>query len=196
MPLPESSPRPPVGHELRVTALLILVIMVSLGLVGCATAFSPERVRSEIAAQTGQDPQYVFEIQLGRVTMHMIRTALGAGGSSLPLAGLTGFDLAFYDVPPPSGRGAPLDFTKMAIRGWDPVVRTRQPGRSALVLVRESNATIDDLVLLGAGESTAIYARLRGTLSPDLPRALGDAFQDRGPEGLRDELVREVTRQR
>jgi len=62
--------------------------------------------------------------------------------------------------------------------------------------VREGSATIDDLVLLGAAESSAIYARLRGTLSPELPRALGDAFQNRGPEGLRDELVREVTRQR
>jgi hypothetical protein len=174
----------------------LLAMVLGLGVAGCATSFSPERVRSEIETQTGQDPQYVFEMQLGRVTMRMIRTALGSGGGSLPLTGLTGFDLAFYEVPSPSPRGAPLDFTKMAIRGWDPVVRTRQPGRSALVLVREGSSTIDDLVLLGAGESTAIYARLRGTLSPDLPRALGDVFQARGPEGLRDELVREVTRQR
>jgi hypothetical protein len=167
-----------------------------LVLAGCATAFSPERVRREIAAQTGQDPQYVFEMQLGRVTMRMIQTALAGGGGSLPLAGLSGFDLAFYDVPAASGRGAALDFTRIAIRGWDPVVRTRQPGRSAVVLVREGSATIDDLVFLGAGESTAIYARLRGTLSPELPRALGDAFQNRGAEGLRDELVREITPQR
>lgn len=176
--------------------MALLALLLGLGLAGCATSFSPEHVRHEIAAQTGQDPQYVFEIQLGRVTMHMIQAALGSGGKSLPLAGLTGFDLAFYDVPSPSTQGAPLDFTRMPIRGWDPVVRTRQPGRSAVVLVREGHATVDDLVLLGAGESTAIYARLRGTLNPDLPRALGDAFQERGPEGLRDELVREVTGQR
>ncbi len=173
----------------------VLAAVLSLGLAGCATPFSPERVRSEIAAQTGEDPQYVFEIQLGRVTMRMIRTALAGGGSSLPLAGLSEFDLAFYDVPSPSAQGAPLDFTKMAIRGWEPVVRTRQPGRSALVLVREGRATVDDLVVLGAAESGAIYARLRGTLNPELPRALGDVFQSRGPEGLRDELVRGVTRQ-
>lgn len=181
-------------HELRLTRLLAL--MLGLALAGCATSFSPERVRSEIAAQTGADPQYLFEIQLGRVTMRTIRTALAGGGQPLPLVGLTGFDLAFYDVPSPIAGAASLDFTKMAIRGWEPVVRTRQPGRSALVLVREGRATIDDLVLLGAAESGAIYARLRGTLSPELPRALGDAFQSRGPEGLRDELLREVTGQR
>jgi hypothetical protein len=179
-------------------AARLLVIVLVLALAGCATSFSPERVRSEIAAQTGADPQYVFEIQLGRVTMRMVQTVLAGGrtGGSLPLAGLTGFDLAFYDIPAPGPQGAALDFTKMAVRGWEPVVRTRQPGRSALVLVREGGSTIDDLVLLGAGSSSAIYARLRGTLSPELPRALGNAFESRGPEGLRDELVREVTRQR
>jgi hypothetical protein len=177
-------------------ATRLLALVLGLGLAGCATSFSPERVRSEIAAQTGEDPQYVFEIQLGRVTMHMIRTTLAGAGSPLPLAGLAEFDLAFYDVPAPSAQGTPLDFTRMAIRGWEAVVRARQPGRSALVLVREGRAALDDLVLLGAAESSAIYVRLRGTLSPDLPRALGDAFQSRGPEGLRDELVREVTRQR
>jgi len=177
-------------------ATRVLAMLLGLGLAGCATSFSPERVRSEIAAQTGEDPQRVFEIQLGRVTMGVIRTALAGGGTPLPLLGLTEFDLAFYDVPAPGAKGAALDFTRMAIRGWQPVVRTRAPGSSALVLVREGHATIDDLVLLGATDSNVIYARLRGTLSPELPRALGDALQSRGPEGLRDELVREVTRQR
>jgi hypothetical protein len=130
--------------------------------------------------------------------MHLVQAVLAGGrsGSSLPLAGLTGFDLAFYEVPAPGPQGAALDFTKMAVRGWEPVVRTRQPGRSALELVREGGSTIEDLVLLGTESSSAIYARLRGTLSPELPRALGDAFQSRGPDGLQDELVREVTRQR
>jgi hypothetical protein len=178
-------------------AARLLVIVLVLALAGCATSFSPERVRSEIAAQTGTDPQYVFEIQVGRVTMRMVQAVLASGrtGGSLPLAGLTAFDLAFYEVPAPGPQGASLDFTKMAVRGWEPVVRTKQPGRSALVLVREGGSTIEDLVVLGAGSSNAIYARLRGTLSPELPRALGDAFQSRGAEGLRDELVREVTRQ-
>jgi hypothetical protein len=173
-----------------------LAVVLGLTLAGCATSFSPERVRSEIAAQTGKAPQYVFEIQLGRVTMGMIQAALAGGGEALPLGGLTGFDLAFYDVPAPGGQGSPLDFTRMAVRGWEPVVRARQPGRSALVLVREGGEAITDLVLLGAGESGAIYARLRGTLSRELPRALGEAFQRRGPEGLRDELLGELTRRR
>ena len=87
-------------------ATRVLGAVLSLVLAGCATSFTPERVRSEIAAQTGTDPKYVFEIQLGRMTMRLIRTAL-PGGNSLPLAGLTEFDLAFYDVPSPSAQGVP-----------------------------------------------------------------------------------------
>src|SRR5262245_61264241 len=93
-------------------AAVLLAALLGAGLGGCATSFSPALVRQEIAAQTGQDPQRVFEMQLGRVAMRMIRSALGAGASTLPLAGLTGFDLAFYDVPSPGAQGAPLDFTK------------------------------------------------------------------------------------
>src|SRR5574342_1037381 len=150
-------------------ATRLLAMALSLGLAGCATSFSPERVRSEIAAQTGGEPQYVFEIQLGRVTMHMIRTALAGGGNSLPLAGLTEFDLAFYDVPSPSAHGVSLDFTKMSIRGWESVVRTRQPGRSALVLVREGSATLDDLVLLGAAGPA--FSLRRSCAAPIQPRS-------------------------
>jgi hypothetical protein len=173
-------------------ALRLLSFALAFVLAGCATSFNPERVRSEIAAQTGADPQYVFEMQLGRVTMRLVQVALSGGGRSLPLAGLTEIDLAFYDVPE---KAASLDFTRMPVRGWAPVVRTRQPGSSAVVLVREGSSSISDLVLLGAGGKNAIYARLRGTLSPELPKALGDAFQSRGPDGLRDELLRDLTRQ-
>jgi hypothetical protein len=39
----------------------------------------------------------------------------------------------------------------MPVQGWEPVVRTRQPGSSAVVLVREGSSSISDLALLGAG---------------------------------------------
>jgi hypothetical protein len=58
------------------SAMRVLTVVLGINIAGCATSFSPERVRGEIAAQTGQDPRYIFEIQLGRVTMHMIRTGL------------------------------------------------------------------------------------------------------------------------
>ncbi len=167
------------------TRLLILVLTV-LG-TGCATSFSPEVVRSEITRQTGADPSRVFELNLGQVTMALARKVIGVGeDGSLPLAGLARFELAVYDVP---ATGRSLDFTRMTVRGWEPTVRSKSPTGSTLVLVRSSGRDIGDLVLVAADADQAIYARLAGRLSRDLPEALGQAVAMRGTDGVKRELM-------
>ncbi len=154
---------------------------------GCATTFSPAAVRSEIARQTGSDPQRAFEVNLGRVTLALARQAVGpAADGSLPLGGLTRFEMAVYDVPP---TGRDLDFTRMAVHGWEPTVRARTPSGSTLVLVRSAGGVLGDVVLVAADADRALYARLAGRLSKDLPAALGRALSERGTDGVRRELL-------
>jgi len=154
---------------------------------GCATTFSPEAIRSEIVRQTGSDPQRAFEVRLGRVTLALARQAVGpAADGSLPLGGLTRFELAVYDVP---AAGRDLDFTRMAVHGWEPTVRARTSSGSTLVLVRSAGDALGDVVLVAADSDRALYARLAGRLSQDLPAALGRAVADRGPDGVRRELM-------
>jgi hypothetical protein len=69
----------------------LMAVAVVLALAGCATSFSPERIRGEIAAQTGADPQGVFEFTLGPTTMALARTLFAsasteAAGGSQPLS--------------------------------------------------------------------------------------------------------------
>jgi hypothetical protein len=163
-----------------------------LAAAACATAFSPATIRNEIVRQTGQDPQRAFEFTLGPTTMSLARAVLGgasAEGGGLPLAGLDALELAVYETP--SGApGAGVDFTRMPISGWEPVVKTRDGARSALVLVRGGQAdTIGDLVLVAGGEKQVLYARLKGTLSRKLPEALAEAVRTGGTEGVRNELM-------
>ncbi len=168
--------------------LAVLAILVS-GLLapGCATTFSPAAIRSEIARQTGSDPQRAFEVSLGRVTLALARKAVGpAADGSLPLGGLARFEIAVYDVPP---AGRDLDFTRMAVRGWEPTVRARTPSGSTLVLVRSAGEALGDVVLVTADADRALYARLAGQLSRDLPAALGRAVSERGTDGVRQELM-------
>ena len=158
---------------------------------GCATHFSAHAVRTEIVRQTGQDPQSVFELNLGRMTMALARQALADSSSdgTLPLAGLASFELAVYGLPGAALAGQrAFDFTAMAVRGWEPTLRFAKDGRSGVVLVRAPGDTIGDLVLLAAGEKSALYARLRGTLSRDLPAALGEAIQTGGTDAVQREL--------
>ena len=168
--------------------LALLAALVSgLFAPGCATTFSPEAIRSEITRQTGSDPQRAFEVSLGRVTLALTRQAVGpAADGSLPLAGLTRFELAVYDVPP---AGRELDFTRMAVHGWEPTVRARTPSGSTLVLVRAAGSALGDVVLVTADADRALYARLADRLSNDLPAALGRAVTERGTDGVRRELM-------
>jgi hypothetical protein len=165
----------------------------ALGAAGCATNFSAQAVRAEIVRQTGEDPQKAFELNLGRVTMALARQVLAGADSapdgSLPLSGLTSFELAVYGLPPAALSGArPLDFTAMAVRGWEPTVRFMDKGRSGVVLVRASGDRIGDLVLLAASDKSALYAHLRGTLSRELPAALGEAVKSGGTDAVQREL--------
>jgi hypothetical protein len=163
-----------------------------LAAAACATAFSPAVIRNEIVRQTGQDPQRAFEFTLGPTTMSLARAVLGGAsmeGSGLPLAGLDALELAVYEVP--SGApGGGVDFTRMPISGWEPVVKTRDGARTAMVLVRGGQGdAIGDLVLVAGGEKQVLYARLKGTLSPKLPEALAEAVRTGGTEGVRNELM-------
>ena len=157
---------------------------------GCATSFSPQIVRSEIVRQTGSDPQKMFEMNVGRMTMSLAKRMMGdVSGDALPLAGLTKFELAVYDLPPDVLSGArTLDFTTMPIRGWEPTVRYKDGRTSGMVLVRESGETIGDLVLLYGGLEKATYVRLRGNLPKELPAALGEAVRSGSTEAVEREL--------
>ena len=168
---------------------LALLGTLTLGILAlaCATSFSPAAIRSEIVRQTGADPPRVLELNLGPVTMALARQVIGPGpDGSLPLAGLARLELAVYDLPT-TGQG--LDFTRMAVRGWEPTVRAKTPTGSTLVLVRYSGGAIGDLVLVAADARQAIYPRLAGRLSRELPEALGHAVATRGTEGIRQQLM-------
>ena len=167
------------------------VAALTLAASGCATHFSAQAVRTEIVRQTGSDPRSVFELNLGRVTMALARHLLAgeSADGTLPLAGLTSIELAVYGLPETVLAGSrALDFTAMPVRGWEPTLRFAKQGRSGVVLVRASGEAIGDLVLVTAGEKDVLYARLRGTLSKELPAALGEAVQTGGIEAVQREL--------
>ncbi len=174
----------------RIPVFLCVVLMLSM--TGCATSFSAPAARAEIVRQTGEDPQKVFEVTVGRVTMALARHLLADPGSpddALPLSGLTSFELAVYGLAPKGTTASrTIDFTAMPIRGWEPTLRFRDGARSGVVLVQASGDAVGDLVLLASDGEEAIYVRLRGTLSKNLPAALGKAVQSGGTNAVRHEL--------
>ncbi len=170
----------------RLAALALTLTLAALAL-GCATAFSPAVVRSEIARQTGADPSSMLEVNLGPVTLAVARTVIGpAADGALPLQGLARFELAVYGVPATERR---LDFTRMEVRGWEPTVRVMNERGSTVVLLRRSGELIGDLVLLAADRDQALYTRLSGRLARELPVALAEAVEKRGTNSIKQELL-------
>ncbi len=165
----------------------VLLLAAILPLAACATQFSPELIRSEIVRQRGVDPLGVFELELGRFTTLLIKSALAGEDGELPFAGLDSLQLAVYRAPSESGPA--IDVTRIEVVGWDPVVRLHNPERSGLLLTRPRRAAIADLVVVGAGQNKVVYGRLKGTLDRELPRRLGEVFSAGGP----DEVQRVLT---
>lgn len=173
---------------MRLSRLTVVIAIVALTL-SCATRFSPQAIRNEIVRQQGQDPLKAFELDLGRFTTLLLKQALAGENGEVPFAGLSGLQLAVYDAPASSGPA--IDVTKMAVTGWEPVMRAHDETRSGMVLVRGSSsgpdgrARIADLVIVGAGAKQVVYARLWGSLDPALPQAMSDVLRDGGPERVR-----------
>jgi hypothetical protein len=173
-----------------VPRLMTFAVVVAL-LTGCAGRISPRTVRDEVVRQTGSPPARERELSMGRLTTALVRRALGPDArGSLPLAGLTAIELAVYDLPADRPGGAqPLDFSDMTPWGWDNVVRWRDGGRSALVMVRSCGDAIRDLALVAAGDHEVLYARLRGELPATLPEAMRVAVARDGPASIERELL-------
>jgi hypothetical protein len=170
--------------------LLAVAALASLSL-ACATRYSPSRVREEIARQRGVDPRSAFELNLGRLTTSLLKSAFTTEGGEVPFAGLDELQLAVYEVP--EREGPAIDVTLFGARGWEPTIRAHDERRSIVILVRASRASpgmdevkIGDLVVVGASRRKVVYGRLRGTLDPELPSRLGEMFEDGGPEKITD----------
>ncbi len=159
---------------------LVPVLAVALLLPSCATNFSPELMREEITRQRGVDPLSAFELDLGRFTTLLIKSAMAGEDGELPFAGLQSLQVAVYQAP--NEAGPAIDVTRIRVSGWDQIVRMHNPKRSGLVLIKPKRDSVQDLVVVGAGPNKVIYARLKGTLSKDLPGRLGDVLREGGPD--------------
>lgn len=162
---------------------------VALLAIGCAARFDPATVRREIVLQRGADPLGLIEVDLGRVTTELIRLAVSSGEEvPAPLQGLRGLQLAVYETP--AGEAPALDTRRLSVQGWETALRLHDAERSGMVLVRGGAGTLRDLVIVAAGRRNVVYARLMGTLRPELAGTFGEVLRSEGPDGVRTLLQR------
>lgn len=182
------NPRPArLDSTIRRFSPCLLILALALPLTSCATNFSPELVRQEIITQQGVDPLSAFELNLGRFTTLLIKSALAGEDGELPFAGLGSLQLAVYEAS--SDRGPVIDVSRIEVVGWDPVVRFTDERYSGMVLIQPKGGRIADLVVVGAGSHKVIYARLDGDLDPSLASSMSDLVRSGGPEEVQRVLA-------
>jgi len=171
----------------RATAVVACVLLAA----GCAGRISPQTVRGEIVRQTGASPARELELTMGRLTTALVKRALGPDASgALPLSGLAAVEIAVYGLPAaPTSAAEAVDVSRMAPWGWEPVVRYKDAGRSALVMIRGRHDVIRDLALVAAGGGEVVYGRLRGRLPATLPAAIRSAVARDGTVSLKRQLL-------
>ena len=173
---------------MRSTFVRTLVVVLIAGMtVACATRFSSDKIRREITTQRGQDPLSVFEFDLGKFTTLLLKKVMTTEDGKIPFSGVRELQVAVFEAP--SDDGPVIDVTRIRVRGWEQVLRMHDPNRSAMVLIRPSGEMVGDLVIVGAGPRKVVYGRLRGSLDPNLPKALGDVAREGGPDEVRRMLI-------
>ena len=161
-------------------------LVILLASAGCYTQFSPEWSRQEIERQTGVEPGDAFEIKMGGPSLKFTQAiAANAGGLPAGFAGLTRIYLAIYDLP----SGKQLSFSRMRFHGWDRPIRAEEGRSSLMVLTRAGEKPQTDLVVFAQNEAQFLFARLEGTLDPDVPSTLQEALRSGGFLGLKKHLL-------
>jgi hypothetical protein len=164
----------------------ILLGAAMLGSAGCATQFSPQWTRQEIARQTGVEPEDSFEFKLEGATMKLARVAISrAAGEPAKLGWLSRIHLAIFDLPV----GRRVDFADMPVKGWDKVIQAQEGGFGLLVLVRTKGDSLGDLAVFAQGENQLLYGRQKGRLDPDLPATIQRVLRTGGLQGLKQEFL-------
>jgi len=170
----------------------VVALLLPLTALGCASAITPQAVRSELVRQTGVQPVSEFEFDLGRLTTALLKTTIGPSpDGTLPLAGLSGFALAVYTrgEAASAAAGAPLDLSTFDPWGWEDVLRFRDDRTSALITLRGGTTVVHDLVLVASGPRQVVFARLRGDLPTTLPAVLRKSVESGGTEGVKRQLL-------
>lgn len=174
----------------RRTALALSAAIALAPSAGCIGSHSTRDVRSAIDDQMGVRLDRDFGLKMGFLSTKL---ALGvvrlASDEPIPMRGLSGLELAVYSLPEGERSRKPLrGLIDLELDGWETVLRVRDDGGEALVLVRQNGDSIRGLLFVVQDDSDrqVLVARLRGRLERLLEDSLRAGFDGAGHDGVRE----------
>ena len=163
------------GSGLSRMAVLSFVVVLS----GGCWFHGPGEIRREISRTTGTEYSTELGLTLGRTSMAIARFGLDIADEEpeFSLEGVRKIQIGIYhpleDAEQGPARG-PLGAE--SFQEWDPLVRMLANGETVLVLVREKDARIRDMLVIVDDQSELVVVRLKGKLDRILRQAMELGF--------------------
>ena len=153
------------------------LVLISLLGISCVRFVGPEDIRHELSGQAGvklkQETGFTFTRSAVWLARHFVKE------DDFTLEGVRRVEIGVYEVKGfEDGRQSPspLDLTKL--EGWVPIVRVRESGEDVMVLFKEKDDVVRELLVVVAESDEWVLVRIRGKLDRVLEQAIEMAFED------------------
>jgi hypothetical protein len=161
-------PDRPVLHGILILALLSPA---------CVTLRGPEDVRRDISSATGVRFEREIGLSVRRSGMWLARWGMRiAGEEEISLRGLRRVDVGIYLPLKAKSESSPELSDLRAFEDWSPLVRVREEGDEALVMIRERDGEVRGMLVVVSEPEELVIVRMKGKLDRILEEAMSEAF--------------------
>ncbi len=147
---------------------------------GCIGLMGPVDLQRAVSSAQGVRLHREIGVNVGRV---MLGIASGIVDSPVSLSDLSGVDVGVYRVVY-SGAGKSV-LSDLELPGYERMVRVREKGAETLILLKEDDDMIRQMVVLTRDHEELVIVRIKGRIDKFLEKAVREgAIQKEGWAGL------------
>jgi hypothetical protein len=159
-------------------AALCLLLAAALSSAACITFRGPEQIRREISGISGVEFDREMGFTVRRSGMWLVRTGMRiAGEDEASLRGVRSIQVGIYQVrDPENGLHARVPIEARSFSDWDAVVRVHEDDEDVLVMVREHEGSVRNMLVVVSDEEELVLVRMKGRLDGILEEAMAEAF--------------------
>jgi hypothetical protein len=166
---------------IRGTAAAALI----LSSAGCFAYRGPHGVERSLEHSLGVELRRDFGVKLGFLSTKFAASFIARDDDSLDYDDLTSIGVAIFERGATNGRTPRrIEPGDLGLKGFSTMVRTSDGDDQVLLLVKPSNGTIREMVLLAVDEDEVVVARLTGRLDELIEKAIRETKRD-GAKGAR-----------
>jgi Domain of unknown function (DUF4252) len=156
-----------------------------LSCAGCFAYRGPRGVEASLEDSLGVELRRDFGVKLGFLSTKFAVSFIGRDDDDLDFHDLTSIGVAVFERGAANGRTPRrIEPGDLGLKGFSTMLRSSDGDDQVLLLVKPSNGTIREMVLLAVDEDEVVVARLTGRLDELIEKAIRETKRN-GAAGAR-----------